>query len=170
MLAHLELELLGLFPREVLVGTEVTVLGGLEVDGAVQVQLTDNNTGAEVEVLVNDLDQLGRALVGGTVGVNVDGEGLSNTNGVGELNKGTTSELGVDQGLGDPSGEVSSRSVDLGEILAGEGTTTVGTPATVGVDNDLAASETGVTLGATNDEETRGLDLKNELASMFRPA
>jgi hypothetical protein len=153
-----------LLPREALVGTEVAVLGGLEVDGAVQVQLTDNNTRAEVEVLVDDLDQLGRALLGGTVGVNVDGERLSNTNGVGELDEGTTSQLGVDQGLGDPAGEVSSGSVDLGEILAGEGTTTVGTPATVGVDNDLTAGKTSVTLGTTNDEETRGLDLRYQIS------
>jgi hypothetical protein len=36
----------------------------------------------------------------------------------------------------------------------------VSTPATVGVDDDLAASETGITLGTTDDEETGGLDLE----------
>lgn len=66
----------------------------------------------------------------------------------------------MDKGLGNPSGKVGSGTVDLGEVLAREGTTTVGTPATVGVDNDLAASQTGITLGTTNDEETRGLDLE----------
>ena len=41
----------------------------------------------------------------------------------------------------------------------------MGTPATVGVDNDLTAGQTGVTLGTTNDEEARGLDLLRELAN-----
>ena len=35
----------------------------------------------------------------------------------------------------------------------------MGTPATVGVNNDLTAGETGVTLRTTNDEETRGLNV-----------
>jgi|SRR5687768_14927630 hypothetical protein len=158
-MASLELELLGLLPGEALVGTEVTVLGGLEVDGAVEVQLADNDTRAEVEVAADDLDELLGGLVGGAVGVDVDGEGLSNTNGVGELDKGATSETSVDQRLGDPASNVGSGTIDLGEILAGESTTTVGTPATVGVDDDLATSQTGVTLRATDDEEARGLDL-----------
>lgn len=141
----------------------MTVLGSLEVDGAVQAQLTNNDTGSQVEVLVDDLDELLGGLVRGAVGVDVDRQGLSNTNGVGELNKGAASEASVDEGLGDPASEISSGAVDLGEVLAREGTATVSTPATVGVDNDLTASQTGVTLGTTNDEETRGLNLKTIL-------
>lgn len=157
--AALELEGLRLLPGEGLVGAEVAVLGGLEVDGAVQRELADNDTGAEVKVVADDLDELVGGLLRGAVGVDVDGEGLSNTNGVGELNEGTAGEAGSDEGLGDPAADVGSRTVDLGEVLAGESTTTVGTPATVGVDNDLAAGQTGVTLGTTDDEEARGLDL-----------
>lgn len=66
----------------------------------------------------------------------------------------------MDNGLGDPAGEVGSRAIDLAVVLAGEGTTTVGTPTTVGVDDDLTAGQTSVTLWATNDEETRWLDLE----------
>ena len=168
-MVNLELEFLGLLPAEGLVGTEVAVLGSLEVDRVVQVELTDNNTRSKVEVVSDDLDKLLGGLLGGTVGVDVDGERLSDTNGVGELDKSTSAELGVDEGLGNPSADVGSRSIDLGEILTGESTTTVGTPATVGVDDDLAASETGITLGATNDKEARGLDLKGELALSLTP-
>lgn len=155
----LELKLLGLLPGEALVGTEVTVLGGLEVDGAVEVKLADNDTGAEVEVAVNDLDELVGGLVGGAVGVDVNGEGLSDADGVGELDQGTAGEASSDKGLGDPATDVGGGTIDLGEILSGESTSTVGTPATVSVDDDLTAGETGVTLGTTNDEEARGLDL-----------
>lgn len=164
-MVNLELEFLGLLPAEGLVGTEVAVLGSLEVDRVVQVELTDNDTRSKVEVVSDDLDKLLGGLLRGTVGVDVDGERLSDTNGVGELDKSTSAELGVDEGLGNPSADVGSRSIDLGEILTGESTTTVGTPATVGVDDDLSAGQTSVTLGTTNDEEARGLDVVDGLVA-----
>jgi hypothetical protein len=137
----------------------VTVLGSLEVDGVVQVELTNNDTRSEIKVVADDLDELLRVLLRGAVRVDVDGEGLSDTNGVRELDEGTSAKTGSDQGLGDPSTDVGSGTIDLGEILSGESTTTVGTPATVGIDDDLSAGQTSITLGTTNDEETRGLDL-----------
>ena len=155
----LELELLGLLPGEGLVA-EVTVLGSTVVDGVGEVELLDNDTGTEVEVLADDLDELLGVLVGSTVVLNEEREGLGDTNGVRELDETAAGETGLDQGLGDPAGEVGSGTVDLGVILSGESTTTVGTPTTVGVDNDLTASKTGVTLGTTNDEVTRGLNLR----------
>lgn len=137
----------------------MTVLGSLEVDGLGQVELLDNDTRTQVKVVADDLDQLVRGLLRGAVGVDVDRQGLGDTNGVRQLNQGTAGQTSSDQRLGDPATDVGSRTIDLGEILAGEGTTTVGTPTTVGVDNDLTASQTGVTLGTTDDEEARGLDL-----------
>jgi len=137
----------------------VAVLGRLEVDGAVKVELAHNDTGPQVEVVADNLDELLRRLVGGAVGLNVDGQGLGDANGVRELHERSPGEAGSDERLGDPATDVSGRAVDLGEVLAGEGTATVGTPATVGVDDDLAASKTGVTLRAADDEEARGLDL-----------
>lgn len=163
MMSRLELESLGLLPGEALVGTKVAVLGSLEVDGAVQVELANNDTRTHVEVVADDLDELLGGLLRGTVGVDVDGEGLSDTNGVGKLDQGAAGKAGVDQGLGNPAAEVGSGTVDLGEILSGESTTTVGTPTTVGVDNDLTAGQTGVTLGTTNDEAARGLDVVDGL-------
>lgn len=81
MYASLERKSLWLLPAEVLV-CEVTVLGGLEVDGLGQLELLDDNSWAEIEVLVDDLDELVRGLVGGSVRVNEDGEGLCDTDGV----------------------------------------------------------------------------------------
>ena len=155
---NLELELLGLLPGEFLVG-EVSILSGLVVDGVGEVQLLDDDTGTHVKVLLDDLDQLVRGLVGGTVGLDEQGEGLGNTDGVRELDESTAGQLGGDERLGDPARKVGSRTVDLGVVLTGESTTTVGSPASVGVDNDLTTGQTGITLGSTNDEEARGLDL-----------
>jgi len=137
----------------------MAVLGSLEVDRLGKIELLDNNAGAEVEVVADDLDELVRVLLRGAVGVDVDGEGLSNTNGVGELDQSTAGKTGSDEGLGDPAADVGGRAIDLGEILARESTTTVSAPSTVGVDDDLATSQTGITLRATDDKEARGLDL-----------
>ena len=65
----------------------------------------------------------------------------------------------MEERLCDPAGEVCGRSVDLGIVLAGESTTTMCTPTAIGVDDDLTASQTSITLWATNDEEARWLDL-----------
>ena len=47
-----------------------------------------------------------------------------------------------------------------------ERTTTMSTPATVGVDDDLAASETGITLRTTNDELARRIDVQVSVAAV----
>lgn len=55
----LEDEFLGLLPCEVgVVSAEVTVCGGLLVDGSQQVKLLDDVAWAEVEVLLHDLDEV----------------------------------------------------------------------------------------------------------------
>ena len=61
--------------------------------------------------------------------------------------------------LCDPACEVGGRAIDLTVVFAGEGTTTVGAPSTVCVDDDFAASETGVSLWTTDDEEAGWLNL-----------
>ena len=127
-----------------------------------------NDTRAEVKVVADDLDELVGGLVGGAVGVDVDGQRLGDTDGVRQLDERTAGQLGVDERLCDPAGKVGSRAVDLGVVLAGESTTTVGTPATVGVDNDLTAGKTSVTLRTTDDEETGGLDLDKWLEQSNR--
>lgn len=118
----LELELAGLLPGELL-ATKVTVASGLGVDGLEEIQLLDDDTGAEIEVLLDNGEDLGVGLGAGTVGVDEDRGGLSNTDGVGELDEGTASETGVDDGLGDPATSVGGRAIDLGPVLARESST-----------------------------------------------
>ncbi len=71
----------GFLPAEVLVG-EVSVLCGLKVDRLGQVELLDNNTGSQIEVLVNDLDKLIGGSVRCAVVVDEDGKRFGNTNGI----------------------------------------------------------------------------------------
>lgn len=106
-----------------LITTKVTVAGGLGVDGLEEIQLLDDDTGAEIEVLLDDGEDLGIGLGAGTVGVDEDGGRLGNTNGVRELDEGTAGEASGDDGLGDPATGVGSRAIDLGPILTRESST-----------------------------------------------
>jgi len=149
---NLKLQLLRLLPREILV-REVAVLRRREVAWLSEIELLDNDTRPHVEVLADNLHQLIRIHFAGTVGLDEDGQGLGDTDGVGELDEAAARQLGCDEGLGDPAGKVGGGAVDLGVVLAGESTTTVSAPAAVGVDNDLAAGESCVALGAADYEE-----------------
>lgn len=81
-----------------------------------------------------------------------DGEGFGNTNSVRELDECTASKTSSNEGLGDPTSGVRSRTINLREILSGESATTMGTPTTVGINDDLTPGQAGITLRSTNDE------------------
>jgi hypothetical protein len=126
---NLKLEFLGVFPSE-LITAKVTISSSLLIDGLEKIKFLYNDTRTEVKVVSDDLDKFGLSLVGGAISINKDGKRLSNTNGIRELDKSTTSELGFDQRLGDPTSSVGSGTIDLGPILARESTTTVSTETT----------------------------------------
>ena len=136
------------------------VLCRLLVNRALQVQLLDDVARAEVEVLHHDLGDIlvGETAHRGTVSINVNAQGVGEADSVGNLNESAVSQLVRDDRLGDVASVVGRRSVDLGWVLAGEGTATVGRPATVGIDDDLATSEACVSIGSTEGELTRGVD------------
>merc|ERR1712168_1522379 len=147
----LKRKLFGVLPREA-VATEMTISGGLLVDGVLQLKVLDDSAWAEVEVLLDDIQKLLLALRRRTVAEDGDGEWLGDTDGVGDLHQDASAESGLDEGFGDPAGGVGGGTIHFGEVLSGESATTVGTPASVSVDDDLTASQTGVSHGTTDDE------------------
>ncbi|KAG7223502.1 hypothetical protein INR49_015495 [Caranx melampygus] len=62
------------------------------------------------------------------------------------LDQHSPAELSLHQRLGHPASSVSSRAIHLCVILSREGSTTVGSPATVSVNDDLTSSKASVTL------------------------
>lgn len=97
--------------------TKVTVGSGLLVDGSEQVKFLDNDTRTQVPVVSNDLNELGLGLVRGTIGLNEDGQWGGNTNSIGQLDSASTGNLGSDERDSNVSGNVSTGTIDLGEIL-----------------------------------------------------
>ena len=151
--AGLKLELLGLLPEELLlVSAKVAVGGGLVVDRGSEVEGSHEHAGAQVEVVLDDLRELGVGLDAGAVGVDEDRQGLGDADGVRELDEAALAQLRGDERLRDPAGGVRARAVDLGRVLAGERATAVCAPAAVRVDDDLAPGEPGVALRPADDE------------------
>jgi hypothetical protein len=138
----------------------VAVLGRLLVDGTLQVEFLDDGTRSEAEVVPHNSGDIlvFEAFLVGSEGLNMDGEGIGQSNSIGNLHNNSVAELVSHQRLGDVSSVVSSGSVDLGRVLSREGTTSVGSPASIGIDDDLSSSETGISSGASLDEGARGVD------------
>ena len=114
----------GVAPHPV-VASEVSVGGSLAHDGAAELQVADDASGAEVKVLPHNLAKLSVSLAGGllsgAIAIDKDRKGVGDADGVTELDKSALAETGVDETLGDPAGGVGGGPVDLGGILTGEG-------------------------------------------------
>ena len=130
-----------------------------------ELKVTLDASGAKVEVLVDDLSELGvgHALLDGAVGVDKDGKRVRDTDGVRQLDKSTFAKSTGNEGLGNPTGGVGGRTIDLGGVLSGEGSSSVGSPSTVSVDDDLTAGEAGISVGSSNDEAARGVQVVDGL-------
>merc|ERR1719320_1171257 len=154
----LEAEGLWLLPCED-VTSEVTVAGGLLEDGVLQLQVLHDAAGPQVKVLLDNLGQLSAALRSSAVVEDCDRQRLGNSDSVGNLDEAPLGKTSLDQRLSDPSGGISSRSVHLGVVLSGESTTSVSSPASVGINDDLPSGQTGVTHGSSDHEVAAGVDV-----------
>lgn len=159
-LITLQLEFLALFPREFL-SSEVSIGSSRLEDGLIQSEITDDAARTKIEVLIDDLDNFGLRVLGGSVRVDMDGERVVYTNRIGELDQTTVAHTGVDKGLGNPTRSVSSRAIHLRRILSREGTASMGSPTTIGIDNDLTTCQTRVSAGSTDHKATRGVQVED---------
>ena len=160
MSVELKVHLWGL-PGEVLVfPAEVSEGSCLLVDGPLQIELLDDVAWPEVEILLHDQSDVvvAQSLLVGAERVDVDGEGVSETDGVGHLDQASVGQPIGDDRLGDVSSVVGSGPVDLGSVLSGKGATSVWAPSSIGIDNDLSSGEPCVGGWAANLELLRGVD------------
>jgi len=84
---------------------------------------------------------------------------MSNTNCVGNLDKYAIAHFGGDEGLGDPPSGIGCTAVDLSWVLSGESSTSMGTPSSICVDDDLATSKASVTMWATTGKASAWVEM-----------
>lgn len=78
----------------------MTVCRRLAVNRLLQVELLHNDTWSKVPVLPDNFDKLRVGFLARAISIDENRQGLSDTNGVRELNKRTAGEASGDQGLG----------------------------------------------------------------------
>ncbi|RMU44311.1 hypothetical protein ALP28_05422 [Pseudomonas savastanoi pv. nerii] len=125
-----------------------------------QVEHGGDGVWAQVEVVADQLDDLVIGQLAGAEGVQRDRRRLCHADSVGHLNFATLGQTGSHDILGHVTTGVSSRTVNLRWVLAGECTATVTGHAAVGVDDDLAAGQATVTYRATDDEVAGRVDVE----------
>ena len=148
----------------------MAVGGRRGVDRVLQTELPDDLRGAEVEELghlIRNLTVL-QAVFRGSVGVHEHAHGLRHADRVGELDEALVRHAGGDEVLCDVAGGIGRAAVHLGRVLAGESTAAMGALAAVGVDDDLAAGEAGVAVGAADDELPGGVHMQDEAVDEAR--
>src|SRR5690606_36692155 len=151
--------LVGILPGEAL-AAEVAIGRRRQVDRSQQVQHLDQPGGLQLEVPAHQFHDLGVRDTAGAEGVDQHGGRLSDADGVGQLYFTLLRDAGGHDVLGNVARQIGGRTVNLGGVLAGEGTATVARVAAVGVDDDLASGQAAVTVGAADHEAAGGVDVE----------
>ena len=116
-----EIELLGGLPSEIgIVATKVTKGSSLLVDGSLQLQLLDDVTRSKVEVFAHNSANISfsASVFGRAISVNMDGQRVSQTDGVRHLQESSIAKSSSDERLGDVTRIVSCRSIHFGGVFA----------------------------------------------------
>jgi len=143
----------------------VTVGSGLDepVATLLQVKVDADHPRPKVKVLLYQLQDLPVRNLARAIGVYKHRQGLRHTNGIRDLHDDTACKPAGNNALGSLPGNVGTTAVNLGWILARESTTSVGSPTTIGVDDDLATSESSITMRATNDKAAGWVQVEDGL-------
>ena len=91
----------------------MTVTCSILIDGFQKIQVLDDGTRSKTEVGIDDFQKFSVGLGTSSVGIHKDGNWISNSNGVRNLNQTSLGKFGGNQTLGNPPGSVSSRPINL---------------------------------------------------------
>ncbi len=174
--SHRSLELVdqvGLLPREEValgVAAEMAVAGGLLVDRLVELEMLANALGRQAHQLGQHFFQLGLGDGAGAVRVDIDRQRLGDADRVAELDRAARREARGDDVLGEVARDIGGRAIDLGRVLAREGAAAVRRGTAIGVDDDLAAGDARVAVGAADLEQAGRVDVDLVVASGSQPS
>ena len=136
----------------------------LAEDRSAQVELPDDAARRKVEHLGHDFGDLVVRQLARALRIDQDGHRLRDADGVGQLDLAAFREACRHHVLRGVSGRVGSASVHLRGVLARESAAAVAGVAAVGVDDYLAAGQTGVAVWSADDEAAGRVDVVFRLA------
>ena len=155
----------GLFPGEEVafgLAAEMAVGGGRRIDRLVEAEVGADAARGQAAELVDAADRGFEPVVADrarAVGVDIERQRLADADRIGELDGAALGEARGDDVLGEVARGIGGRAVDLGRVLAAERAAAVRGRAAIGVDDDLAAGEAGVAVGAADLEAAGRVDV-----------
>ena len=136
----------------------MTVGGSAGIDGPVELQVLADTARCQAYQLAQRARQFVFIDTTGAKRVDVQRDGFCHADGVGELNLAPIRQTGCDDVFRQVAGNVGGRAIDLARVLAGKCAAAVRRRTTVSIDNDLAAGQSGVAVGSTDNEAAGGID------------
>src|SRR6476469_10142466 len=116
------------------------------VDGPVELERAANIRRGKAEQLGEDLLELLLFDLAGAMRIDQKRHRVSHADRIGDLNGATFGNAGGHNVLGEIARGISGRAIDFRGVLAGGGAAAMRRVAAVGVDDDLAAGETAVSI------------------------
>ena len=131
--------------------------GRAAVDGAAEIETADDRFRTEVEGRFHGFRELAVGNLAGAKGVHHDGNRLCHADGIGKLDLAALGKPGCHDVLCDVPRRIGCTAVHLGGILAGECAAAVARVTAIGVHDDFAPCEAGVTVRPADDEAAGGV-------------
>ena len=112
----------------------------------------------QIHQLLQDRGEL--LLVRRSGGIDIERQRLGDADRIGDLDRAALGEPGGDDVLGEIARRVGGGAVDLGRVLAGKRAAAMRRRAAIGVDDDLAAGDPGIAVGAADHKAAGRVDEK----------
>ena len=138
----------------------VSVAGGLLIDRLLQVKVTHDGSGAQVEETAYSIGDggIGQPVAGSAESVDKEADGLRYADGITDLHQHLPRYPCGYHVLGYPAGCIRCRAVHLGGVFARESTAAVRAATAVGIHDNLASGQPRVAVGTADDELPRRVD------------
>src|SRR3989344_618533 len=140
------------------IASEMAISGNLAVNGPAQIQVFDNHAGPEVKHFSDNFHDRVLGNFSSTKSIHSNRQWLWHADGVCHLHLQLFCQSRGNQIFRNIPSHITSRSVDLGVVLAREASAAVTAPATISVHDDFAAGKSGVALWTADHEPARGID------------
>src|SRR6266478_345837 len=151
-----------LFPRELAFlrrASEVTVSSRRPIDRSLELEGLNNAFGSQIEAILDDLCELCFWNHTSAESIHQNGDWLSHTNHISELNFTLGCQLRRYDILGDVTRHVGRAAIHLGRIFSGESPAAVAAHPAVGIDDDLPPREATVSLRPADNEAARRVNV-----------
>ena len=134
--------------------TQMAISGSLLINRITKLQAIFNSLRAKIKKFIYLLRNLTIAHVymAAAISIDIDIDGTSHTNSIRHLHQHFVSHTGCHQVLGNMTGCISGTTVYLTGVLTGESATTVSTFTTVGIYDNLASRQTGISVRSADNE------------------